>query len=86
MNGEIKEMLNITANVTWKFVDDGVYNSLKSDLMKSVTHKGKIKSDISIQSMFILVETILNTSDIKVIVYNGVLDYLVNTAGKYKYL
>lgn len=43
MNGEVKEILNITANVTWKFVEDGVYNSLIGDLMKSVTHKGKKK-------------------------------------------
>jgi hypothetical protein len=41
MNNEVRETLNITANVTWKFVGDDVYKSLKPDVIKSITHKGE---------------------------------------------
>ncbi|KAJ3637614.1 hypothetical protein MTP99_001058 [Tenebrio molitor] len=71
MNNEVRDTLNITANVTWKFVGDDVYKSLKPDVIKSITHK---------------VETILNTTDVKIIVYNGILDFLVNTAGTISWL
>ena len=41
MNNKVKEALNIELNVTWKFFENDLYDSLKGDLIKSVTHKGK---------------------------------------------
>ncbi|RZC37251.1 Peptidase S10 domain containing protein, partial [Asbolus verrucosus] len=39
MNNEVKKELNITENITWKFFGDDLYQSLKGDLLKSVTTK-----------------------------------------------
>ncbi|KAJ3648768.1 hypothetical protein Zmor_020545, partial [Zophobas morio] len=71
MNNKVKEALNIELNVTWKFFENDLYDSLKGDLIKSVTHK---------------VEALLNNTDVKIIVYNGILDFLVNTAGTIAWL
>nr|XP_008195883.2 PREDICTED: retinoid-inducible serine carboxypeptidase-like [Tribolium castaneum] len=70
MNSKVKDKLNITADVYWEYNSD-VYNSIKGDVLKSVTDK---------------IETILNTTDVKVLVYNGMLDFIVNTAGTVTWL
>ncbi|XP_044263169.1 retinoid-inducible serine carboxypeptidase-like isoform X2 [Tribolium madens] len=70
MNSKVKNKLNITEDVYWEYNSD-IYNSLKGDILKSVTDK---------------IETILNTTDIKVLVYNGMLDFIVNTAGTVTWL
>lgn len=68
MNGDIKAMLRIIpANVTWGGQSKLVFESLKEDFMKPVTQ---------------IVESILNSTDIRVNVYNGQLDLIVDTMGK----
>ncbi|CAH0551590.1 unnamed protein product [Brassicogethes aeneus] len=66
MNGEVKDNLSITQNIEWQFFSNEVYEKLAADVIKPVTKK---------------IEVLLNNTDIKIIVYNGVLDFLVNTAG-----
>ncbi|XP_019880255.1 retinoid-inducible serine carboxypeptidase [Aethina tumida] len=66
MNTEVKGNLSIGENIEWSFLNNQVYETLHGDLMKPVTKK---------------IEVLLNNTDIKIIVYNGVLDFLVNTAG-----
>ncbi|XP_031338715.1 retinoid-inducible serine carboxypeptidase-like isoform X1 [Photinus pyralis] len=66
MNTKIKESLNISADIEWNFINDDIYSALQGDLMRPVTGT---------------IEALLNETDIKIIVYNGVFDFLVNTAG-----
>ncbi|KAF2881564.1 hypothetical protein ILUMI_24599 [Ignelater luminosus] len=71
MNTKIKESLNISKDIEWNFINDDIYCALQGDLMRPVTPA---------------IETILNETDIKIIVYNGVFDFLVNTAGTVMWL
>lgn len=41
MNTEIRETLNISEEVVWKYINDDIYNSLHDDLIKPVTNTGK---------------------------------------------
>ncbi|XP_018329851.1 retinoid-inducible serine carboxypeptidase isoform X2 [Agrilus planipennis] len=71
MNNVIKESLNISENITWKYINADVYEALYNDIMKPVTTR---------------VEELLNQSDVKIIVYNGVFDFIVNVAGTAEWL
>ncbi|KAJ8942062.1 hypothetical protein NQ314_010170 [Rhamnusium bicolor] len=62
----VKRYLAMEDEVQWSFLNNDIYESLSGDLLKSVTKR---------------VEFLLNNTGIKVIVYNGALDFLVNTAG-----
>lgn len=53
-------------NVTWGDQAGAVFSALAGDFMKPVTD---------------IVELLLNTTDIKVAVYNGQLDLIVDTPG-----
>ncbi|KAF5301225.1 hypothetical protein FQA39_LY10811 [Lamprigera yunnana] len=71
MNTKIKESLNISADIEWNFINDDIYSALQGDLMRPVTGT---------------IEKLLDKTDIKIIVYNGVFDFLVNTAGTVMWL
>ncbi|XP_076337420.1 retinoid-inducible serine carboxypeptidase-like [Tachypleus tridentatus] len=67
MNGKIKETLRvIPKNVTWGGQSGDVFDALKGDFMKPVTA---------------IVDILLNTTDLKVVVYNGQLDLIVDAPG-----
>ncbi|KAJ8924038.1 hypothetical protein NQ315_006815, partial [Exocentrus adspersus] len=66
MNSLVKSYLGVAEEKEWKFLNNEIYESLSKDLLKSVAKR---------------VEFLLNNTDIKIIVYNGLLDFLVNTAG-----
>jgi serine carboxypeptidase 1 len=65
MNGEIKKKLNIPANVTWGGQSNDVFKAQSEDFMKDVI------SDVDS----------LLTSGIKVVIYSGQLDLIVDTMG-----
>lgn len=71
MNTKIKKSLNISTDIEWNFINDDIYSALQGDLMRPVTET---------------IENLLNNSNIKIIVYNGVFDFLVNTAGTVMWL
>lgn len=71
MNTVVKDSLNISKNIDWSYINDDIYHSLHKDLIRPVTNT---------------VEAILNNTNIKVIVYNGVFDFIVNTAGTVNWL
>ncbi|XP_013787581.1 retinoid-inducible serine carboxypeptidase-like [Limulus polyphemus] len=72
MNGKIKEMLRvIPKNVTWGGQSGAVFDALKGDFMKPVTD---------------VVDILLNTTDLKVVVYNGQLDLIVDAPGTLQWI
>lgn len=38
MNGPIKQMLNLSSDIEWSFINDDIYNSLLGDLIRPVTN------------------------------------------------
>lgn len=72
MNGPIKDKLQvIPKNVTWGGQSQDVFSALQVDFMKPVTK---------------VVDTLLNSTDIKVVVYSGQLDLIVDTVGTLKWV
>ncbi|KAF5298772.1 hypothetical protein FQR65_LT09641 [Abscondita terminalis] len=90
MNTKIKESLNISADIEWNFINDDIYSALQGDLMRPVTETSNVILVFFLLFVFLLnfflVEKLLNNTNIKVIVYNGVFDFLVNTAGTVMWL
>ena len=66
MNGEIRNKLGIPAEVTWGSQSGHVFDYLANDFMKPVIND---------------VDYLLNSTNIKVVVYTGQLDLIVNTLG-----
>ncbi|KAK7076909.1 Retinoid-inducible serine carboxypeptidase [Halocaridina rubra] len=72
MNGPIRDKLKIIpVNVTWGGQSASVFEALSSDFMSSAVQD---------------VEMLLNNTSIKVIVYNGQLDLIVDTPGVEKWV
>ncbi|KRT84341.1 Peptidase, partial [Oryctes borbonicus] len=71
MNSIVKERLNIPEEITWTYTNKDIYNALDGDIMRSVTDR---------------IEYLLNDTDIKIIVYNGIFDFIVNTSGTLSWL
>lgn len=72
MNGKIREKLQvIPQNVTWGGQSDKVFEALSKDFMRPVTK---------------IVDLLLNTTDLKVAVYSGQLDLIVDTIGTLKWV
>ena len=66
MNGAIKRKLGIPSQVTWGGQSDRVFTTLSEDFMNPVTQD---------------VEILLNSTDLKVVIYTGQLDLIVDTVG-----
>ncbi|KAJ8942997.1 hypothetical protein NQ318_008315 [Aromia moschata] len=86
MNTAVKTYLSIEEDIEWTFLNNDIYESLNGDLLKSVARRGMQFIDSAIikyVSLFIFLQWnfLLNNTNIKIIVYNGALDFLVNTAG-----
>ncbi|KAK9688263.1 Serine carboxypeptidase [Popillia japonica] len=71
MNSFVKARLDIPQKVTWHYTNRDIYNALDQDIMRSVTDR---------------IEYLLNNTDVKVIVYNGIFDFIVNTSGTLSWL
>ncbi|GJQ78402.1 hypothetical protein Trydic_g22227 [Trypoxylus dichotomus] len=71
MNSVVKERLNIPEEVTWAYTNKDIYNALDEDILRSVTDR---------------IEYLLNNTNIKIIVYNGIFDFIVNTCGTRSWL
>nr|XP_053645516.1 retinoid-inducible serine carboxypeptidase-like isoform X1 [Cherax quadricarinatus] len=72
MNGPIKEKLKvIPQNVTWGGQSQLVFKALAADFMNSAVKN---------------VEMLLNTTSVKVVVYNGQLDLIVTSLGAQKWV
>ncbi|XP_050735127.1 retinoid-inducible serine carboxypeptidase-like [Eriocheir sinensis] len=72
MNGPIKQKLKVVpANVTWGGQSEEVFDALSADFMTSAIPN---------------VEMLLNTTSLKVVVYNGQLDLIVCTPGAQKWV
>ncbi|KAI4469098.1 serine protease family s10 serine carboxypeptidase [Holotrichia oblita] len=67
MNSFVKARLGIPRQVTWHYTNRDIYNALDEDIMRSVTDR---------------IEYLLNNTNVKVVVYNGIFDFIVNTSGK----
>lgn len=81
MNNQVKEALGIDGN--WGEQSDGVSDALYEDFMTPVISAGILQNCFfSKLNTFVLVESILNDTDIQVAVYNGQLDLIVDTPGK----
>ena len=66
MNGEVRKKLGIPPEVTWGGQSNDVFEILAEDFMKPVIDD---------------VDYLLNSTDVKVTVYTGQLDLIVNTLG-----
>lgn len=66
MNGDLKRKLNIPQNVTWGGQSEAVFNYLSGDFMNPVIED---------------VERLLNSTSLKVNVYTGQLDLIVDSIG-----
>jgi serine carboxypeptidase 1 len=66
MRGEVHEALNLPENVVWGSQAGAVFDTLAGDFMKPVVET---------------VETVLNSTTVKVVVYNGQLDLICATPG-----
>ncbi|KAG0711955.1 Retinoid-inducible serine carboxypeptidase [Chionoecetes opilio] len=72
MNGPIRDKLKvIPANITWGGQSKQVFEALSEDFMTPAVKN---------------VETLLNTTSLKVVVYNGQLDLIVSTPGAQKWV
>lgn len=66
MNGPMRKKLGIPPEVTWGNQSNAVFDNLRGDFMKSVVDD---------------VDYLLNSTDVKVTVYTGQLDLIVNSIG-----
>lgn len=85
MNTKVKKALNL--NRTWLFASVPVKDNLRTDLMKPVTHIGKLRlfqflvDSNFFTRIYIAVERLLNETNLKVFVYNGQYDFIVPIYG-----